>query len=167
MSACMTGGLSLCMHSAAGNKPPAAVRTWLRIEVTGESTVVQADKYKLTGKLGIQTRDLRLLDPHFTTTYPSCILCRDKSVVVNLEHIKVMLRQGYPCIAICDRQEGVIDMYWTKARPGGWAKIPAISCCTDAVCTHVHADLSPWQFCLLLHMNKGYHYDKVYAGGQP
>lgn len=47
------------------------------------------DKYKLTSKLGIQTRDLRLLDPHFTTTYPSCILCRDKSIVVNLEHIKV------------------------------------------------------------------------------
>jgi hypothetical protein len=49
------------------------------------------DKYKLTTKLGIQTRDLRLLDPHFTATYPSCILCRDQSVVVNLEHIKVTI----------------------------------------------------------------------------
>ncbi len=49
------------------------------------------DKYKLTNKLGIQTRDLRLLDPHFTATYPSCILCRDKSIVVHLEHIKAII----------------------------------------------------------------------------
>lgn len=71
--------------------PPAVVRTWLRIEDNGESTVLQADKYKLTTKLGIQMRDMRLLDPKFTGTYPSCILCRDKSIVVNMEHIKAII----------------------------------------------------------------------------
>jgi hypothetical protein len=75
--------------AGAAKSTPAVVRTWLRIEPNGESNVLQADKYKLTTKLGIQTRDLRLLDPHLATTYPSAILCRDKSIVVNLEHIKV------------------------------------------------------------------------------
>ncbi|GAX84705.1 hypothetical protein CEUSTIGMA_g12127.t1 [Chlamydomonas eustigma] len=75
----------------ASKATPQVVRTWLRIEPNGEGNVLQADKYKLTTKLGIQTRDLRLLDPHFSATYPSCILCRDKSVVVNLEHIKAII----------------------------------------------------------------------------
>ncbi len=75
--------------AGAAKAAPQVVRTWLRIEPSGDSNVLQADKYKLTTKLGIQTRDLRLLDPHFTATYPSCILCREKSIVVNLEHIKV------------------------------------------------------------------------------
>ncbi len=113
----------------------------------GQTSVLQADKYKLTAQLGIQMRDLRLLDPqvrdhalrHFhtltlrqpaffisphthtsilcarqhpvrhtylglcvsvsvyacarqmTNTYPSAILCRDKAIVVNLEHIKVII----------------------------------------------------------------------------
>jgi hypothetical protein len=29
------------------------------------------------------------MDPSLATTYPSAILCRDKALVVNLEHIKV------------------------------------------------------------------------------
>ena len=39
----------------------------------------------MTHELGIQIRDLRLLDPLMTSTYPSAILCRDKALVVNLE----------------------------------------------------------------------------------
>ncbi|KAL6754027.1 Mg2+ transporter protein [Haematococcus lacustris] len=76
-----------------GDKKNAAafMKSWLRIEATGSSRVLHADKYKLTQKLGIQTRDLRLLDPHMATTYPSAILCRDKSIVVNLEHIKAII----------------------------------------------------------------------------
>jgi len=66
-------------------------QSWLCINVNGSSKVLQADKYKLTVKLGIQTRDLRLLDPHMSSTYPSAILCRDKSIVVNLEHIKAII----------------------------------------------------------------------------
>jgi len=39
----------------------------------------------MTHELGIQIRDLRLLDPLMTSAYPSAILCRDKALVVNLE----------------------------------------------------------------------------------
>ncbi len=39
-------------------------------------------------------RDLRIMDPSLTTSYPSAILCRDKAMVVNLEHIKVCVWGG-------------------------------------------------------------------------
>ena len=51
----------------------------------GEASVFKKDKHIVTHELGIQIRDLRLLDPLMTSTYPSAILCRDKALVVNLE----------------------------------------------------------------------------------
>ena len=36
-----------------------------------------------------QLRDLRLLDPQLSTSYPSAILARDSALVINLEFIKV------------------------------------------------------------------------------
>jgi hypothetical protein len=37
----------------------------------------------------VQLRDLRLLDPQLSTSYPSAILARDDALVLNLEFIKV------------------------------------------------------------------------------
>jgi magnesium transporter len=51
-------------------------------------TLTKAD---LTQTLGIQLRDLRLLDPLLVTSYPSAILCRERSLVVNLEYIKMIV----------------------------------------------------------------------------
>lgn len=45
------------------------------------------DKHAMTHELGIQIRDLRLLDPLMTSSYPSCLLCRDKALIVNLEYV--------------------------------------------------------------------------------
>lgn len=73
------------------NAAPANVRNWLRVDQNGETSMIQADKYKLTHKLGVQGRDLRIMDPSLATTYPSAILCREKAMVVNLEHIKVII----------------------------------------------------------------------------
>jgi len=95
---------------------PAVVRTWLRIEPNGESNVLQADKYKLTTKLGIQTRDLRLLDPHLSTTYPSCILCRDKSIVVNLEHIKAIITTKFMLVVNPEEDSSVKFIAQLKER---------------------------------------------------
>lgn len=53
--------------------------------VQGESSVFKKDKQAMTHELGIQIRDLRLLDPLMTSTYPSAILCRDKALIINLE----------------------------------------------------------------------------------
>jgi hypothetical protein len=43
---------------------------------------VQAGKWRITHRLGIQTRDLRLLDPHQSVPFPCALLCRDKAIVV-------------------------------------------------------------------------------------
>ena len=39
--------------------------------------------------VAVQLRDLRLLDPQLSTSYPSAILARDDALVLNLEFIKV------------------------------------------------------------------------------
>ena len=41
--------------------------------------------------VNLQLRDLRLLDPQLSTSYPSAILARDDALVLNLEFIKVGL----------------------------------------------------------------------------
>ena len=51
----------------------------------GEAEVFKKDKHQVTHELGIQIRDLRLLDPLVTSPYPSAILCREKALVANLE----------------------------------------------------------------------------------
>ncbi len=72
-----------------------SVRNWLRIDQDGNTSMIQADKYKLAHKLGVQVRDLRILDPALASTYPSAILCRERALIVNLEHIKVIITTTY------------------------------------------------------------------------
>lgn len=66
-----------------------SVSNWLcfkgSLALQGGSEVFKRDKHVVTHELGIQIRDLRLLDPLMTSTYPSAILCREKALVVNLE----------------------------------------------------------------------------------
>lgn len=85
--------------SASVRRPPTAVtrksqahmRSWLQLEQDAESgTMIQADKYRLTHKLGVQGRDLRIMDS-LASGCPAAILCRDKALVVSLEHIKVII----------------------------------------------------------------------------
>lgn len=93
-----TNGKSQSKPGTAKNKKKASsavnVRNWLRIDQNGETSMMQADKYKLTHKLGVQGRDLRIMDPSLATSYPSAILCRDKALVISLEHIKVIITTG-------------------------------------------------------------------------
>jgi magnesium transporter len=73
-------------------KLPAAVqRKWLMIDTEGSTSMVSLNKQQLTQTLGVQLRDLRLLDPKLATSYPSAILCRDRSLVINLEFIKMIV----------------------------------------------------------------------------
>lgn len=68
-----------------------AVRKWLAISATGEASVLEMAKLRLTHQLGVQLRDLRLLDPQLATSYPSAILARDQAIVLNLEFIKAIV----------------------------------------------------------------------------
>jgi len=58
----------------------------------------------------MQLRDLRLLDPQLALSYPSAILCREKALVVNLEHIKCIITTTHVLILNAD-EENVIRYF--------------------------------------------------------
>ena len=89
--------LSGCCHALAS-----AVR-----EADPFSNVLQADKHAITQQLGVQLRDLRLLDPQLHFSYPSALLCRDKALVVNLEHIKCIITKDEVLILNADEENVV------------------------------------------------------------
>ena len=66
------------------------------IHLQGEESLFKKDKHVMTHELGIQIRDLRLLDPLMTSTYPSAILFREKALVVNLEYAPVLVAYPFP-----------------------------------------------------------------------
>uniref|UniRef100_A0A7S0UPT9 Magnesium transporter n=1 Tax=Polytomella parva TaxID=51329 RepID=A0A7S0UPT9_9CHLO len=78
-----------------GKAQNVVLQTWLKIDKNGESSTLQADKWRLTHKLGVQLRDMRLLDPNISTAYTSAILCRDKAIIVNIEHVKAIITTDY------------------------------------------------------------------------
>jgi hypothetical protein len=67
------------------------LRRWYRVGSSGKVSIVEANKYELTRSLGVNSRDLRILDANSGggSSYPSCILCRDRALVINLEYIQV------------------------------------------------------------------------------
>ena len=72
-----------------------AARKWVKVDNAGNSSIIQAEKNELTQQLGVQLRDLRVLDPYLAASYPSAILSRDRALVVNLEHIKCIIATTY------------------------------------------------------------------------
>ena len=71
------------------------LRSWLKLDKSGRPEHVLANKHRLTDELGLQSRDLRLLDPAKSTSYPSAILCRDRALLVNLEQIRCIITTQY------------------------------------------------------------------------
>lgn len=85
ISECVSAGyqlLGVCSASEATH-PFAPLVSGLLL-----SQVIEADKYAIMRRCSIPARDLRILDPKLT--YPSTILGRERAIVVNLEHIKVL-----------------------------------------------------------------------------
>ncbi|CAH2075685.1 unnamed protein product [Thlaspi arvense] len=70
-------------------KRAAGSRCWILMDATGQSSVLDADKYAIMHRAQIHARDLRILDP--LLSYPSTILGREKAIVLNLEHIKAII----------------------------------------------------------------------------
>ncbi|CAI9113857.1 OLC1v1014546C3 [Oldenlandia corymbosa var. corymbosa] len=87
--------------SASGRQPFQAVdvlglkkrgqglRSWIRVDTSGNSQVIEVDKFSMMRRCDLPARDLRLLDPLFV--YPSTILGREKAIVVNLEQIRCII----------------------------------------------------------------------------
>lgn len=75
--------------AAAKKKNPQSSRSWVLVDCSGGSTVLDVDKYAIMHRVQIHARDLRILDP--LLSYPSAILGREKAIVLNLEHIKAII----------------------------------------------------------------------------
>lgn len=65
------------------------VRSWIRIDPSGNTQILEVDKASLMRRCDLPARDLRLLDPLFV--YPSTILGRERAIVVNLEQIRCII----------------------------------------------------------------------------
>lgn len=75
--------------AVATKKKTRSSRSWILLDATGNSTVLDVDKYAIMHRVQIHARDLRILDP--LLSYPSTILGREKAIVLNLEHIKAII----------------------------------------------------------------------------
>lgn len=65
------------------------LRSWIRVDASGSSQIIEVDKFTMMRRCDLPARDLRLLDPLFV--YPSTILGREKAIVVNLEQIRCII----------------------------------------------------------------------------
>ncbi|CAL5199715.1 unnamed protein product [Lathyrus oleraceus] len=65
------------------------LKSWIRVDTSGNSQVMEVDKFTMMRRCDLPARDLRLLDPVFV--YPSTILGREKAIVVNLEQIRCII----------------------------------------------------------------------------
>uniref|UniRef100_A0A251U9F5 Uncharacterized protein n=1 Tax=Helianthus annuus TaxID=4232 RepID=A0A251U9F5_HELAN len=66
------------------------LRSWIRVDAaTGDSQIIEVDKFTIMRRCDLPARDLRLLDPLFV--YLSTILGREKFIVVNLEQIRCII----------------------------------------------------------------------------
>lgn len=59
------------------------------MDTSGNSQIMEVDKFTMMRRCDLPARDLRLLDPLFV--YPSTILGREKAIVVNLEQIRCII----------------------------------------------------------------------------
>lgn len=69
--------------AAAVKKKTQPARSWILIDASGQSTILDADKHAIMHRVQIHARDLRILDP--LLSYPSTILGREGAIVLNLE----------------------------------------------------------------------------------
>ncbi|GAB4843261.1 Magnesium transporter MRS2-2, partial [Ancistrocladus abbreviatus] len=58
-------------------------QSWILFDSSGQSTILDVDKYAIIRRANINARDLRILDPNLS--YPPAILGRGKAIVLNLE----------------------------------------------------------------------------------
>ncbi|CAL5214653.1 unnamed protein product [Lathyrus oleraceus] len=84
-------GKTSTMAVRGGRRKAVAIEimSWMIVSKTGESVVENIDKQSIMRRTGLPARDLRVLDPALSS--PSSIVGREKSIIVNLEHIKAII----------------------------------------------------------------------------
>jgi hypothetical protein len=85
-------GFTRTVEMAAKPAPKrTAVQQWLAVSPQGRASLLELAKLRVTQQLGVQLRDLRLVDPQLAASYPSAILARERALVLNLEFIKCIV----------------------------------------------------------------------------
>lgn len=83
-----------------------------KIDQYGSNSLIRADKIQLTQQLGVQLRDLRVLDPSLACAHPSALFCRDKALIVNLEDINCIITTQF--VLMKDVQEIAQSLFAEK-----------------------------------------------------
>ncbi|OMO74030.1 Magnesium transporter MRS2/LPE10 [Corchorus olitorius] len=65
------------------------LQSWIRIDASGKSQLIEIDKLSLICHCGVSTRDLRIIDT--LLVHPPTILRRENAIVVNLEKIRCII----------------------------------------------------------------------------
>lgn len=82
-------------------------RSWIKIDESGNSTILELDKATVMRQCSLPARDLRLLDPLFI--YPSAILGREQAIVVSLEQIRCIITADE--VILMNSLEGCVVQY--------------------------------------------------------
>ena len=69
----------------------AATLQVLKVDADGSGRVISLGKHQISVALQLPVRDLRMLDPQLSTTFPAALLVRENAIVVNLEGIRAVI----------------------------------------------------------------------------
>lgn len=107
-------------------------KSWLYIDVNGNHQDLEVGKQAIMRRAHLPARDLRLLDP--LLSYPSSILGREHAIVVNLEHIKMIITAQE--VFLLDAQNPIVAPFVQNLR----RRLPASNSTTQNVppdrCNH-------------------------------
>lgn len=78
-------------HAQHAVRPGSQLKPWLRISSTGVPSTFLASAHTVAQRYAVPLRDLRVLDSGLTTSFSAALLCRKRTIVVNLEHVKLLL----------------------------------------------------------------------------
>ncbi|KAG4142242.1 hypothetical protein ERO13_D06G119200v2 [Gossypium hirsutum] len=91
------------------------LRSWIRVDTSGNSQIIEVDKFTMMRRCDLPARDLRLLDPLFV--YPSTILGREKAIVVNLEQIRCIITADEYVVELQRRLTSGVGEVWQSEGP--------------------------------------------------
>ena len=92
-------------RSAQDAKLYSLARRWLIVDASGNASFLEATKAEMQRELGVPFRDLMILDPNLPTAYPGSVFIRPRAIVVNLEHIKMIVVSTYALLLGTDAPE--------------------------------------------------------------
>ena len=92
-------------RDASEEKLYALARRWLLVDPEGGACALEATKAQMQRELGVPFRDLVILDPNLPTAYPAGVWIRPRAIVLNLEHIKMVVASRAALLLGCDAPE--------------------------------------------------------------